>query len=176
MAKNIKVNTHESDIDTLLVRMQSDSKAYSENFFKTSILINYFISLNELKDKIKHEKHISEEDILKIKKEESDIKANSFLFHRNAFTVQILRLLDKSIANNILRYLVIEYPNHFQKIDCDLNIYNDIKDNFPKDDILVENIENKNKKKINNLLNNMKSKLKSNSTNSNVDTTKTENI
>ena len=30
MAKNIKVNTHESDIDTLLVRMQSDSKAYSE--------------------------------------------------------------------------------------------------------------------------------------------------
>ena len=175
MAKNIKVNTHESDIDTLLVSMQSDSKAYSENSFKTSILINYFISLNELKDKIKHEKHISEEDILKIKKEESDIKANSFLFHRNAFTVQILRLLDKSIANNILRYLVIEYPNHFQKIDCDLNIYNDIKDNFPKDDILVENIENKNKKKINNLLNNMKSKLKSNSTNSNVDTTKTEN-
>ena len=171
IGENIKVNTQESDIDVLLMRMQRDSKAYSDNSFKTSLLINYFTSLNELKDKIKQEKNISEEDILKINKEKSDIKANSFLFHSNIYRVKVMRLLDRSIANNILRHLIIKYHNHFKKVNCDLNIYNDIKENFPKNDLLIEKFENKNR----NIINKIKTNLNSNSTNSGIDTSNTEN-
>jgi len=173
---NLKINSHEYDIDLLLTKVQKDSKAYSQNSFKTSLLISYFATINELKDEIKAQKNISETDLLRINEEKSEIKANSFLHHSNEYKAQAIKLLDRSIANNILRYLIIKYPNYFQKINCDLNIYNDIKENYSNNKPLIEEFEKNNKTAINELLENAKANLNGISTNSSVDTSSTENI
>ena len=173
---NLKINSHEYDIDLLLTKVQKDSRAYSQNSFKISLIINYFATINELKDEIKAQENISKTDILRIKEEKSEIKANSFLQHSNEYKAQAIKLLDRSIANNILSYLIIRYPNYFQKINCGLNIYNDIKENFSNNKPLIEEFEKNNKITINELLENTKEKLNGISSNSRVDSSSTENI
>ena len=173
---NLKINSHEYDIDLLITRVQKDSRAYSKNSFKTSLLINYFATINELKDEIKAQKNISKTDILRINEEKSEIKANSFLHHSNEYKAQAIKLLDRSIANNILSYLIIRYPNYFQKINFDLYIYNDIKENFSSNKPLIEEFEKNNKTTINELLENTKANLNVISTNNSVDSSSTENI
>ena len=128
--------------------MENDWKYYFTNSFKTSLLINYFVSFTETKDKINEEKNKSNEDILKIKEEKSKNKENSFSINNNAYKVYTNKLLDRYIVNNILRYLIINYPNNFQKVGCNPNICNDIMKNFQKDDDLVNNCEKENKDDI----------------------------
>ena len=173
---NLRINSHEYDIDLLLTKVQKDSRAYSQNSFKTSLLINYFAILNELKDEIKAQENISKTDILRINEEKSEIKANSFLHHSNEYKAQAIKLLDRSIANNILSYLIIRYPNYFQKITCGLDIYNNIKKNFSNNKTLFEEFEKNNKTTINELLENTKANLNVISTNNSVDSSSTENI
>ena len=38
-----------------------------------------------------------------------------------------MKLIDRSIAENLIVYLIENYPNNFCKIDLSLNIYNHIK-------------------------------------------------
>ena len=140
------------------------------------LICYYFASINELKDEIKAQENISKTDILRINEEKSEIKANSFLQHSNEYKAQAIKLLDRSIANNILSYLIIRYPNYFQKINCGLNIYNDIKENFSNNKPLIEEFEKNNKTTINELLENTKEKLNGISSNSRVDSSSTENI
>ena len=173
---NLKINSHEYDIDLVLTKIQKDSRAYSQNSFKTSVLFNYFETLNKLRDEIKIQKNISETDTLRINEQKLEIKANSFLHHSNEYKAQAIKLLGRSIANNIFRYLIIRYPDNFQKISYDLNIYNDIKENLANNKPLIDKFEMNNIKKINELLENTKVKLNVISTNSCVNTTPTENI
>ena len=173
--KNIKINAHEYDINSILIRMDNDSKTYHRNSCKYTLLFEYFSSLNEIYNIIKEEKNKSLEYILKIKKEKSEITSNSFSIHSNAYKVNTIKLLDRCIANNILRYLVSTYPNNFQKVSCDLNIYDDIMKNFQKEDELVINFERKNKDEIISCIERIKSKLTNISSNSSEDTDNTEN-
>ena len=85
---------------------------------------------------------------MKIKEEKSKNKENSISINNNAYKVYTNKLLDRYIVNNILRYLIINYPNKFQKVGCNPNICNDIMKNFQKDDELVNNCEKENKDDI----------------------------
>ena len=158
--KNNKIiNKIEMDISSSFIRTKDDMKILSRNSFKTSLLTNYFISLNEVKNKINEEKNKSNEDIIKIRKEKSQILVNSLLFQNNNYRAQAFQLLDRTIADSFIRYLIVNYAKSFEKIDCNLGIYNDILENFSRSNILVKNFEKNKKDEINNLLENKKIKL-----------------
>lgn len=145
---NIKINNHEYDFDSFIIRRENDSKTHFRNSLQTSLLFDYFNSLNEVKNKIKEEKNKSDEGILKIKQEKSKIKTNPFSINSNAYKVNTIKLFNRYIANGILKYLITNYQNNFQKVACNRNIYDYIIKNFPKDNDLVINFKKENKNNI----------------------------
>ena len=98
------------------------SKIYNDNNFKGLILTNFFICLNEIKEEIYHQSLKLEKEALKIKVEKSEIKANSLLFNNNKYIHQSVKLLKQRISENIIRYLIDNYPQNFQKIQLNLKI------------------------------------------------------
>ena len=173
--KNIKINIHECSSDLMLIRLENDSKNLYRNSLKNSLLFDYFSSLNEIDYIINEEKNKSLDDILKIKKEKSEITSNTFAINNNEYKVSTIKLLNRCIANNILHYLISTYPNNFRKISFELNIYEDIKKNFGEDNELFKNFERKYKNEILNYIERMKSKLTNTPSNSSADTDNTEN-
>ena len=67
-----------------------------------------------------------EKEALKIKFEKSEINSKSQLFNNNKYIHQSIKLLKLSISESIIRYLIDNYPQNFQKIQLNLKIYNDI--------------------------------------------------
>ena len=157
--KNLNINEHKLSPVVLHLKAQKDSKINSQNSLKATLLVNYFIKLNEIKELLYRENNNVEKDNMIIDKEKSEIKINSLSLHNNRYKEKVIQLIHRSIADNILRYLIKEYSQNFNKINLDLALYNDIKENFRGDIKYVNNFQLLKKQEIKNILDNAKNKL-----------------
>ena len=154
-----KINEHNLNFFILRLQDKKDSKIYIKNGLKAALLVNYFINLYDIKDNLKCFDYLIEKDDLEIKNEQNKIKLNVLLLENSKYKSQIVKLLNRTIADYILRYLVKEYPLKFSRITLDLKLYNNIKENFNGDKKLLLNFEKSQKDVINQLLDNTKNKL-----------------
>lgn len=157
--KKIKINAHNFNCFILHLKAQKDYKIYSENGAKGALLANYFIKLYDIRDNLNYFGSLMEKDDLEIKNEQNKIKINVLLLENSKYKSQIVKLLNRTIADYILRYLVKEYPLKFSRITLDLKLYNDIKENFNGDKKDLLNFEKSQKDVINQLLDSAKNKL-----------------
>jgi hypothetical protein len=103
-----------------------------------------------------------EKEALKIKIEKSEIKANSLLFNNNKYIHHSIKLLKRSISECIMRYLIDNYPQNFQKIQLNLKIYNDIQENYKNKKNIINKMEFNDRDKIINYIERLHSKLNNN--------------
>ena len=169
LENKLEINEHTIDLVALLVKNENDYEIYRDNGLKASLLVHYFFNLYDIKSMLEQEDNLLEKDKLNIKNEENKIKLNLLLVENNKYKAQIVQLLNRTIADYILRYLVQNYPHKFNAITLDLKMYNDIKENFKGDKEYVNNFENVKKDRINQLLDSTKNKL-NNSGNNNEET------
>lgn len=161
------INEHDFSARIMYTKAVNMSKIYNDNNFKGLILTNYFICLNEIKEEIYQQSLKLEKEALKIKEEKLKIKANSLLFNNNKYIHQSTKLLKRSISENIIRYLINNYPKNFQKIQLNLKIYNDIQENYKNKKNIINKMEFNERDKIFNYIDKLRSKLNNNINNRN---------
>jgi len=154
-----KIHEHDFSARIMYTKAVNMSKIYYDNNFKGLILTNYFICLNEIKEEIYQQSLKLEKEALKIKVEKSEIKTNSLLFNTNKYIHQSIKLLKRSISESIIRYLIDNYPQNFQKIQLNLKIYNDIQENYKNKKNIINKIESNDRDKIINYIERLRSKL-----------------
>ena len=94
---------------------------------------------------------------MEIELEKINIRKNCVNNSNDKNKKNIIKLLNRSISENILRYLLINYPNHFRKIKLNYNIYKNIEDTFKdKNQDLLNRLNSQNKNIINEFLDKMK--------------------
>ena len=94
---------------------------------KFSLLIKYFQTIYELKVRKQIFGNIIEIKDGLIKLEENNILIKNISESETLYQKELLKLIDRSIAENLIVYPTENYPNNFCKIDLSFNIYNDIK-------------------------------------------------
>ena len=113
------------------------------------------------------------EDIMNLRMAKYEIKNNALLNGNNRYKSNIIKLINRSIADNIIRYLVFSYPSNFKKIDLNSKIYNNIKEVYKDNQSVLQKLNTGYRNEINQIINNMKP---TDSENAEDVTTTTENI
>ena len=78
----------------------------------------------------------------------NQILMKNILFSETLYQKELLKLMDRSIAENIIVYLIEKFPKSFRKISLNLKIYNDIKNYYKNNNEKLAEFENKNSDKI----------------------------
>ena len=164
--EKLKINTHIVDYIDLYKNSKNDTIIHVNNAFKAGLLSNYFIKFNEVKDILKREIEKCEEYNLKIQMEKYEIKSNPLSFQNDKYKSQTIKLINRSIADNIIRALIKNYPKKFCQINIDLNLYNDIKENFKGNADIIKNFEKAQKARIKDLLEEAQNNLNDSANNS----------
>ena len=106
---------------------KNQDKITRKNTMKFSLLIKYFQTIYELKVQKQIFGNIIEIKDGLIKLEENNILIKNISESETLYQKELLKLIDRSIAENLIVYPTENYPNNFCKIDLSLNIYNHIK-------------------------------------------------
>lgn len=160
------INSHTISQTDLLIKNENDFRTYTDNGLKASLLINYFIKLYDIKSMLEQEDNLLEKYNSEIKKEENKIKLNLLSAENYKYKAKIVRLLNRTIADYIIRDLVENYPLKFNQITFDLKIYNDIKENFKGNKEKITKLEIVLKDKINQMMESAKINLNNSGNNS----------
>ena len=174
----IKHNMDHMDIYFLFSNSQNTNKVYAQNMSKFSLLNSYYAKLKDINVEIELQNAKIDIDKIKISQEKSDIKAKALLNINNKYRTHVIKLLNRCIADNILRYLIKQYPDNFRKIVMNTKIYSDIYEaNIKKNPELIRKIELLNKDKINNFMNDAALRMdnENNNGNNNVNNNSNEN-
>ena len=166
------------DIYFLFSNSQNTNKVYAQNMSKFSLLNSYYAKLKDINVEIELQNAKIDIDKIKISQEKSDIKAKALLNINNKYRTHVIKLLNRCIADNILRYLIKQYPDNFRKIVMNTKIYSDIYEaNIKKNPELIRKIELLNKDKINNFMNDVALRMdnENNNGNNNVNNNSNEN-
>ena len=133
--KDKKIN---SDYSTFLNLKSSQFSQYqldtmNDNFIKYSLVTRYFKAVTD----IKVQKQILN-NIIDIKKntintEENKILTKSLSNTENLYRNELLKLIDRSIAESLIFYLIDKYSDKFKKINFNSNIFADL-ENYYKND------------------------------------------
>ena len=118
------------------------------NIMKFSLLSKYFQIIDnfKLQNKIFNNTIEIKNGLIKI--EEKQILIQNILNSESLYQKELLKLMDRSIAENIIVYLINKFPLHFKNIDLNLNIYTDIKNYYKEQKDKLEEFEKKNSEKI----------------------------
>ena len=121
-----KINIHPLNIYSVIENTSKVSVTYSKNSGKYSALILYLDNKDNIINELNSQKMLLDNDIIKINQVKLQINQNSLIRINNKYKDQTIKLINRCIADNILRYLIEKYPNHFQKIVLNLQIFTDI--------------------------------------------------
>ena len=174
----IKHNMDHMDIYFLFSNSQNTNKVYAQNMSKFSLLNSYYAKLKDINVEIELQNAKIDIDKIKISQEKSDIKAKALLNINNKYRTHVIKLINRCIADNILRYLIKQYPDNFRKIVMNAKIYSDIYEaNIKKNPELIRKIELSNKDKLNNFMNDVALRMdnENNNGNNNVNNNSNEN-
>ena len=124
----------------------------SNNGMKLSLLSTYFKIIYDLE--VQKKMFDYENDIKKLLFiiEENNILLKLILKSGKVYQQELLKLIDRSIAESILIYIIEKYPSYFKKLDLNLEIYDDIEKYFKNEPEKFKRIKNNNKEKIDKLI------------------------
>ena len=114
-------------ISNIFEYSKSQNKITRKKTMKFSLLIKYFQTIYELKVQKQIFGNIIEIKDGLINLEESNILIKNISESETLYQKELLKLIDRSIVENLIVYPTENYPNNFCKIDLSLNIYKDIK-------------------------------------------------
>ena len=139
-----KINIHPLNIYSVIEHTSKVSETYSKNSGKYSALIQYLDNKDNLINELNSQKMLLDMDIIKINQVKLEIKQNSLIRINNKYKDQTVKLINRCIADNILRYLIGKYPNHFQKIILNLKIFSDIIEEYKgEENSIIKKIKEK---------------------------------
>ena len=95
---------------------------YMKNVSNISMMNQFYKKVSDINREKKYQNLILENDKLKLKEEKSDIKIKALNNIDNKFKLQSVRLLNRTIADKILRFIITKYPDNFNKISMNLKI------------------------------------------------------
>ena len=138
------------------------SKIYNDNNFKGLILnlLFYMLKWNQRRN-LSAIFEIGERSP-KNKSRKIGNKSHSLLFNNNKYIHQSKKLLKRRISENVIRYLIDNYPQNFQKIQLNLKIYNDIQENYKNKKNIINKMKFNDIDKIINYIEKLSSKLYNN--------------
>jgi len=163
---NLLIKGHDISLPDLLLKNENDFQVYKKNGLKASLLINYFFKLYDIKYMLAQEDDLLKTYNSELKKEESKIKLNLLSTENYKYKATIVHLLNRTIADYILRNLIENYPLKFKRITFDLKMYNDIKENFKGNREYINKLEIVLQDKINQMLESAKINLNNSGNNS----------
>ena len=135
--KNKKIiNPLEFDFFTLFLKTINIPDIYP----KYSLLNNFMTNLRNVKNEINLQKLFIDNDTMRIKQEKLEIALNSLKNINNKYKEQAINLLNRSISDNIIRFLAKNYSDNFQKIILNQKIFTDI-NNIYQDDKIIKKIK-----------------------------------
>ena len=86
--------------------------------------------------------------------EENKVLIKHILNSDSIYKRDLLKLIDRSMAESIIIYLIEKYPNNFYKFDLNLDIYADLEKYYKKEPEKLNKIKRDYKDKINSFLSN----------------------
>lgn len=149
--ENIKINANYSNFYTsnFLTYLENKSEIMNNNMMKFSLALRYFQAIYDIKVQMQI---LNQNDELKtglINIQENNILAKCILSSETLYQQELLKLIDRSIAENIIIYLIQKFPLSFAKIDFNLNIYNDLEKLYKNEQEKLNKIKSEYKEKIN---------------------------
>lgn len=148
--EKIKINESYSTFysSKILSYLKNNCQFTNNNFMKYTLTLKYF----QAKYDIKAQKQLFNlNDELKtglINIHENNILVKCILSSETLYQQELLKLIDRSIAENIIIYLIQSYPQNFAKMEFNLNIYNDLEKFYKNEQDKLQKIKNENKEKI----------------------------
>ena len=149
------VNELQLNIEILYKKSLDSSKIINKNLSKYSLLSKYFSLWKDILNAIDLQHNKINEDISKINKVKCEIKNNALINANNKYRNHAVKLLNRSIADNLIRFLVLEYPNNFKKVDLNFKIYNNIKEINKNDKKLLAELSSRFSDEIKELIKNI---------------------
>ena len=115
---------------------------------KFALLLKYFNILYDLQ--VQKQLFNNEVEIKKgiINIEENKILIKLISSSEAIYQKELLKLIDRSIAESIIVYLIEKYPNYFKKLDLNLNIYSDLEKYYKNNKEKLEEFKINNEKSI----------------------------
>ena len=145
-------------------------KIINNNIMKFSILSKYYQTISE----IRTQKQIYDDELkiqtALINNEENNILIKCLSSSESLYEIELLKLIDRSMAENLIVYLIENYPNHFKKLELNLSIYADLKKYYKNDKGKFEEFTSKNLNKIKKFL-----PLNTSNSNNNVENNEIDN-
>ena len=153
------INFSELNLDLYCI-LKDEMQKMNLNQVKSALISKYYEKLNEIG--MENEIFDLNENItqLLINLELNKIVIKSILNSEKKCINEFLKLVNRSVADSLIRYLIKKYSSNFKRINLNFIIYANIKDNYnKKDPQLVKDIERDNKEKIIDDLEALKGKL-----------------
>ena len=148
--EKIKINENYSTFynSNFLTYIENKTEIMNNNIMKYTLAIRYFQTIYDIKIQ---KQILNQNDELKtalIKIQENNILAKCILSSETLYHQELLKLIDRSIAENIIKYLIQKYPQNFTKMELDLNIYNDLEKLYKNEQEKLNKIKTDNQEKI----------------------------
>ena len=109
--ENKKINDEQINQELLYKKAVNSSKIDVKNSNKKTLLIKVLLFRKDIQKEISIQKMKLKEDIMNLRMAKYEIKNNALLNGNNRYKSNIIKLINRSIADNIIRYLVFSYPS-----------------------------------------------------------------
>ena len=126
----------------------------NSNNMKYALINRYFHKYNDIEFENQLLNYKSEIEQNFINNEENKIMIKCLLNSESLYKEELLKLMNRSISESILFYLIEKFPNNFRKINMNLKIYSDLEKYYKNEPEKYSKLKINNKDKINELLNN----------------------
>ena len=139
-------------------------KNINSNHYKLSLLSKYIGKINEIKTKKELNDLEREIDSLTIQIKENEILIKALLKSENFYQNELMKLVNRSIADTLIRFLIEKYSNKFRKIKFNNKIYHNLQEIYEKKPEKLQKIEKDYKDKINDNIDKLKDKINNDKT------------
>lgn len=143
----------------LIMALNEKTNVMNLNQEKFSLLTKYFEKIKAIKTRKIITDLDRKIDLLIINQNEHQILLNSILKSEFLYQTELIKLINRSIADSLIRFLIEKYHDNFNKIDLNLSIYENLKDIYKKDPGTLEKIQKEHKEEITNLLDETSNKI-----------------
>ena len=139
---------------------KNTNKIMSKNIMKFSLLTKYFKIIYDIKVQKQIFDYANELKAGIINLEENHILIKCILSSETLYQRELLKLIDRSIAENIIAYLIENYHSYFKKLDLNLKVLSDLEKYYKNEPEKFNKIKNSNQDKIDKLLEDKKNNNK----------------
>ena len=159
---NLKINDNYNNFSSsivLILELKKQIRIMNSNQIIYSLLTKYFEKINYIKFKLDYLDLENKIDLININLQETQIIIQSVLKSEYFYQNKLLKLINRSIADSLIRFLIEKFPNNFKKIYFNFSIFENLNEIYKNTPQKLEKIENDNKGAIINYMDNLKYKI-----------------